>query len=188
MPRVAWKAFPILFGEIKDMPITDHSVQDRRRASQLEPRAQFVDWDRSRPYVSTSMRALEAAKCANAQGNVPGDEYHNALYRAFFAESRDISDPRVLLQLAADCRLDLDRFTSDFVAGYGRDLVIADYLEAREYWGALTTGVPLVIINGIPLVGAVPESSYDKLLGYAVTTIRNAQRLSKPADSKGIDA
>lgn len=164
---VRWKAFPILSGEIKALPITEHSIRDRRNASRQEPRAKFVDWgDPDRPYVTTSMRSLEAAKCAARQGDEMADRYHWALYRAFFAQARDVSDPGVLVQVASESGLDTTRFAEDFVAGVGRKAVLGDYHEAIEYWGALTQGVPLVIVGIVPMVGSIPEESYTNVIEY----------------------
>lgn len=166
--RFTWKAFPIIFGNLPAMPITEHSRRDRQKASAQEPAATFIDWPADKTYVSTSMRALEAMKCAIAQNRALADKYHWALYRAFFAQGEDISEPSVLIRIAAECGLDLNRLSRDFVTGMGQPAVMADFAEAVEYWGVLTNGVPLVIIGGIPLVGAVPEESYRKVINHAL--------------------
>lgn len=157
-----------MFGEIKGLPITEHSVRDRRNASRQEPRAEFVDWGPpDRLYASTSMRSLEAFKCAALQSAELADRYHWALYRSFFARARDISDPGVLVEIAAECGLDAARFAKDFVSGHGRNSVMSDYHEAVEYWGVLTQGIPLVIVGTTPMVGAVPQESYEAVIHHA---------------------
>jgi predicted DsbA family dithiol-disulfide isomerase len=175
--KIKWKSFPIIFENLSGRPITEHGREDRRKAAAQEPKAEFMEWKPpERPYVATSMRALEAAKCAAAQ-NDRDSPYHWALYRAFFAEARDISDPAVLVGLAGQCGLDICRFANDFVSGAGKPGVMADFTEAVEFWGILTSGVPLVIIGGIPLVGAVPEDSYTKIIDHALALQRTARML-----------
>jgi predicted DsbA family dithiol-disulfide isomerase len=174
--RIVWKTFPIVIGEIH-MPITKHSIDDRRTAGRDEARAVFAPWgDEGREYVSTSLRACEAAKCAFDQGEAEGERYHRKLYQAFFAESRDISDPGVLVKLALECGLDVARFGDAFISGRGREAVMSDYHEAREFWGALTNGVPLAVIGNTPLVGAVPQASYLKVADHVRREAAMARR------------
>ncbi len=57
------------------------------------------------PVQPRSRKALEAAEFAREKGLY--DEMHNALFRAFFEDGRDIGDVEVILDVAAPVGLDL---------------------------------------------------------------------------------
>jgi len=50
-----------------------------------------------------SRRAQELSKWAEEKGK--GDEIHDALFRAYFEQARDIGDPAVLAEIAARCEV-----------------------------------------------------------------------------------
>jgi predicted DsbA family dithiol-disulfide isomerase len=113
------------------------------------------------------MPALQASKCAKWQGEQAFTRYHLALYEAFFKKNRNISDPEVLVDMAKECELDVDKFVSDFEGGIVREQVLAEYEEGHsqfEGWG-----VPLVIIGDrYPIVGAVPIDVYRRAIGLCL--------------------
>jgi predicted DsbA family dithiol-disulfide isomerase len=104
-----------------------------------------------------------AGKCALRQGVSAFERFHTAVFRALFGESRDISDVDVLLELAAEAGLDVDRFQADLDDSAHEEAVLAEFEEARaEYEG---WGVPLAIIGGrYPVVGAAPIEMYRRAI------------------------
>jgi predicted DsbA family dithiol-disulfide isomerase len=79
----------------------------------------------------TILPAFEAVKCAERQGIEVADALAWAIRVAFFRDSRCVSLRHVLLDLAEDVGLDVDRFTADFDGGIAKRQVID---EAREGW------------------------------------------------------
>jgi len=112
--NISWRSYPLVPGEIPNRRITPHSAEGRRRADLEEETISFEPWDADQAYPSSSMPALRAAKCAQLQGEEAFHHFHISLFKAFFEESRDISDRQVLLSLAEEAGLDVERFSSDF--------------------------------------------------------------------------
>jgi len=142
-------------------PISGHSVEARERAAH-EEEGFFRPWPEEQPYVSSSIPAHIAGKCALAQGQAAFERFHHAVFSAFFHDGCDISDRDVLLGLVADAGLDVERFCTDFGDSAPREReVMAEYEQARIEYGGW--GVPLAIFDGrIPLGGAVPIEMYHR--------------------------
>lgn len=95
--------------------------------------------------------AHEAALFAEAESK--GWELHRALYRAYWAEARDIGDRDVLCRLAEECGLDADSLDRALAEGRYREEV-----DRRQAWarGQGIAGVPTFIFGDglFALVGA----------------------------------
>lgn len=80
----------------------------------MDPKAFFLQLDErgrkmgvrfgSQPLMSNSRMALEGGEFAKAHGRY--EAYHEAVFRAFFTDSRDIGDQKVILDLARGVGLD----------------------------------------------------------------------------------
>ncbi len=151
------------------MQISPHSAEGRCRAALEEESISFRPWDPSQPYPTSSLPALRAVRCAQLQGEEEFQRLHIALFKAFFEDSRNIADREVLLSLAEDVGLDVERFTSDFDQGLQESKVLAEYQDAkREYEG---WGVPLAIIGDrYPAGGAVPIDIYRRAVDLCLAT------------------
>ncbi len=167
--EVRWKSYALLMGRVEARSISAHSRGSRLRASQEEPDAPFRPWEESKPYITSSLPALEAAKCAQLQGEEAFRAYHSFLFRAFFAESRDISDPEVLLDMAIELGLDAERFRADLGSEKQKVTVISEHLELMSEYGEVASGVPMVVVDrGQPVVGAAPLQLYARLIDQAL--------------------
>ncbi len=138
------------------------SAQARERAGIEEESICFRPWESGKPYPATSFPAQRAARCAQQQDGNAFLRFHMAVFRAFFTESQDIGDRQVLVTLAGEAGLDVERFTADYDS-MPDEAVMATYRDARaayEGWG-----IPLVIIGGhYPIAGASPEAVYRRAI------------------------
>ena len=108
-----------------------------------------------RTHTYNSRLAQELAKWADSQ---PGFEaIHQALYRAYFVESRNIGDPEVLVDIAKKVGLPEDEARTVLLDRTYKEAVEADWQKARRYG---ITGVPSFVAGGTKVVGAQP---YDVL-------------------------
>jgi predicted DsbA family dithiol-disulfide isomerase len=108
-----------------------------------------------RTHTYNSRLAQELAKWADSQ---PGfGAIHQALYRAYFVEGRNIGDVDVLVDIARSVGLPEDQARTVLVERTFRDLVDQDWQKARRYG---ITGVPSFVAGGTKVVGAQP---YDVL-------------------------
>jgi predicted DsbA family dithiol-disulfide isomerase len=139
-----------------------HYTKSWLRVAEDEPRAAFRVWQGDAGPPSHSVPAHLAAKAAAALGELPGRRMRDRLFRAYFAENRDISDPTALLALWRELGLPEAAFDRCADSELLRQ-VLADHAEAIER-GA--TGVPAVCIEGddFVLTGAQPEAVYLRWL------------------------
>jgi predicted DsbA family dithiol-disulfide isomerase len=95
-------------------------------------------------------------------------ELIDTIFRAFFEAGRDISNPLVLVQLAAEAGVD-ESVRESFTAGpLGRDEVLA---EERRLRGLGVDGVPNLLLNSRVLVpGAADVPTYIQALDQALFT------------------
>ena len=157
------KAYALIPGAEPGRRPTSHSLQDRLRARREGEKdgLEFNPWPPDKPAPSSSIPALEAAKCATLQGEGAFIAYDLALFKAFFQECRDLTDWEVLIELAHRVGLDVDRFIRDQDGGSQRHLVMAEFLECLNDFGPYAQGVPLVSFNNSPpLVGCAPIEVY----------------------------
>ena len=104
-----------------------------------------------RTHTYNSRLAQELAKWADSQ---PGFEaIHQALYRAYFVESRNIGDPEVLVDIAKKVGLPEDEARTVLLDRTFKEAVDADWQNARRYG---ITGVPSFVAGGTKVVGAQP--------------------------------
>jgi predicted DsbA family dithiol-disulfide isomerase len=136
------------------------------RVAADEPRAPFVPWASDAGPPSHSVPAHVAAKAAGALGDEAGARMRDRLFRAYFTESRDISDRATLAALWGEVGLDAARFPASEDPSLVRQ-VFADHEEAQAL-GA--TGVPAARLAEMDfvLVGAQPEAVYERWLTRAL--------------------
>ena len=145
------------------------SAMARQRAGFEEESISFRQWELSEPYPTSSLPALQAAKCAWLQGEQAFLPYHIALFKAFFEESRDISDREVLITLAKENGLDVDRFVADFDLGSQENEIFTEYEDIQanyEGWG-----IPVAIVGGrYPVLGASPSAVYRRAIDLCLAS------------------
>jgi len=112
-----------------------------------------------RTHTYNSRLAQELAKWADSQ---PGFEsIHDALYRAYFVDGRNIGDPEILIDIARSVGLP-DAAAREVLANRTlRDAVDADWEESRRRG---ITGVPSFIAGKYKVVGAQPYNVLADML------------------------
>ena len=111
-----------------------------------------------RTHTYNSRLAQELAKWADSQPGFEG--IHQALYRAYFVEGKNIGDPRVLVDIAKRTGLPEDEARTVIDERTFKDLVDLDWEKARRYG---ITGVPSFVAGNTKVVGAQP---YEVLAEY----------------------
>ena len=104
------------------------------------------------PFGINSRSALVGEKAASRMGR--GNDFHDAVMRAYWGDARDISDRSVLADCAGEVGLDRSRFEAAFDDSSFDRLVQADVDQARTYG---INSVPALVFNDKYLVsGAQP--------------------------------
>ncbi len=94
------------------------------------------------PVQPRSRKALEAAEFAREKGLY--DEMHNALFRAFFEDGRDIGDVEVILDVAAPVGLDLSELRMALAEDRYTEKVLADEELSRKLG---VSSVPTMLVT-----------------------------------------
>lgn len=123
--------------------------------------------DRSHTY--NSRLAQELGTWAETQPG--GGEVHDALYRAYFVDRRNIGDIDVLVDIACAVGLPADEARVVLEERRFKDAVDADWAKSHQYG---VTGVPTFVAGGRGVVGAQPCATLERLMGAAGAKRRDA--------------
>ena len=115
-----------------------------------------------RTHTYNSRKAQELGKWADTIEN--GDLLHDALYRAYFVDAKNIGDIEILVKLAETNRFDGDVVRKILLDGQFSAAVDEDWAKSRSYG---VTGVPTFVAGGYGVVGAQPYEALEKLMKEA---------------------
>jgi predicted DsbA family dithiol-disulfide isomerase len=112
-----------------------------------------------RTHTYNSRLAQELGKWADTQPG--GEAFHDAMFRAYFVEGRDISKPVVLLEIAQRVGLPVDAGREVLEKRTFKAAVDADWKLSRQYG---VTGVPTFVVGRHGVVGAQPYEALEQLV------------------------
>ena len=119
----------------------------------------------ARTHTYNSRLAQELAKWAETKPG--GEAIHDALFKAYFADGRNIGDPAVLVDVARSVGLPADEAADVLTERRYRAAVDADWAKSREYG---VTGVPTFVAGARRVVGAQPYEALVQLVGQRNAT------------------
>jgi len=119
------------------------------------------------PYGNRSMTfnsrlAQELGKWADGQPG--GEAIHDALFKAYFVDGKNIGDAEVLVELARSVGLAADQAREVVEKRSYRAAIDADWAKSREYG---VTGVPTFVAGAQGVVGAQPYEALEQLVRQA---------------------
>ncbi len=162
---IRWRAFP-LHPETPPEGLSlaalfrGRSVNIREQMLRLKnvARELGLPWsDREMTY--NSRLAQELGKWAEEKGH--GDEFHMAVYRAYFVDLRNISDAGELIRIARSVGLSGAGAREILETGICREAVDSDWALSRKLG---VTAVPTYLIGGDAVVGAYPYEVLEDFL------------------------
>jgi predicted DsbA family dithiol-disulfide isomerase len=166
--KIEWVHFPLH----PDTPAEGRSLADLfagRSVDVITMQAQMKERMTAEglPYGNRTMTynsrlAQELGKWADTQPG--GEAIHDALFRAYFVEARDISRPDVLLDIVARVGLPVEAARQVFEQRTFKAAVDADWALARRYG---ITGVPTFVAGRYGVVGAQPYEALEQLVRKA---------------------
>ncbi len=152
-----------------DTPAAGISMAELYAGRNIDPEAMYVRMKRlmdaeglpynRRTHTYNSRLAQELGKWADTQPG--GAALHNAIYKAYFVDGRNIGDPGILIELAQSVGLDAEAARDVLTSRRFKDAVDADWAKSREYG---VTGVPTFVAGGYGAVGAQPYDVLEQLL------------------------
>jgi predicted DsbA family dithiol-disulfide isomerase len=166
--KVEWVHFPLH----PDTPAEGRALSDLFAGRNVDRKAMHAQMKarmdaEGLPYGERTMTynsrlAQELGKWADTQPG--GEAIHDALFRAYFVEARDISQPAVLLEIARHVGLSADGAALVLEKRTFKDAVDADWKLSREYG---VTGVPTFVAGRYGVVGAQPYEALEDLVRKA---------------------
>ena len=115
-----------------------------------------------RTHTYNSRLAQELGIWGDTQPN--GEAIHDALYRAYFVDARNIGNVDVLLKIVEETGLSVGGAREVLDSREFKGAVDADWAKSRETG---VTGVPTFIAGGFGVVGAQPFEALEKLIKEA---------------------
>ncbi len=168
--KVEWVHFPLH----PDTPPEGRALADLFAGRNVDRRAMHAQMKarmdgEGLPYGERSMTynsrlAQELGKWADTQPG--GEAIHDALFRAYFVQARDISRPAVLLEIAQQVGLPVDGAREVLEKRTFKDAVDADWALSRRYG---VTGVPTFVAGRHGVVGAQTYEVLEQLVREAAS-------------------
>ena len=168
--KVEWVHFPLH----PDTPAEGRSLEDLFRGRSVDRKAMHAQMKarmdaEGLPYGERTMTynsrlAQELGKWADTQPG--GGALHDALFRAYFVEARDISRPAVLLEIVERVGLPVAAAREVLEQRTFKDAVDRDWELSRRYG---VTGVPTFVAGDRGVVGAQPYEVLERLVRQAAS-------------------
>ena len=146
------RALSALFGGDEADRQTRHAQMKARMTAEGLPYGE-------RTMTYNSRLAQELGKWADTQPG--GEALHDALFRAYFVDACDISQPAVLLDVAQRVGLSVEGAREVLEKRTFKDAVDADWKLSRQYG---ITGVPTFVVGRYGVVGAQPYEALEQLV------------------------
>jgi predicted DsbA family dithiol-disulfide isomerase len=113
----------------------------------------------NRTMTYNSRLAQELASWAEPQPG--GEAIHDALFRAYFVDGKNIGDNAVLLEIVRNIGLDEAKAREVIEKRTHKAAVDADWEKSRRYG---VTGVPTFVVGDRGVVGAQPYEALEQLV------------------------
>ena len=166
--NIQWVHFPLH----PETPPEGQSLEDLFRGRNVDRKAMHAQMKarmdaEGLPYGERTMTynsrlAQELGKWADTQPG--GEAIHDALFRAYFVEARDISRPEVLLEIVAQVGLPVDAAREVIEKRTFKAAVDDDWKLSRQIG---VTGVPTFVAGRYGVVGAQPYEALEELVRKA---------------------
>ncbi|MBI4522226.1 MAG: DsbA family oxidoreductase [Deltaproteobacteria bacterium] len=118
-----------------------------------------LPYNRERNMSYNSRLAQELAKWAESKGK--GDEIHDAIFRAYFVDLKNIARREVLLDIVGKIGLPADEAAEVLESRSFKEAVDADWQRCAQLG---VTAVPTFVVNRYALVGAHPYEALEELV------------------------
>lgn len=110
-----------------------------------------------------SRRAQELSKWAESKGKA--DEIHDALFRAYFVDVKNIGKTEVLAKIAEENGLPADEATDVLLSGSFKEAVDSDWRRCAAYG---VNAVPTFLASKYLMVGAQPYEELERLIQHVM--------------------
>ena len=166
--KIEWVHFPLH----PETPVEGRSLADLFSGRGVDRKAMHAQMKarmdaEGLPYGERTMTynsrlAQELGKWADTQPG--GEAIHDAMFRAYFVEARNIGDPVVILEIVKQAALSVDDAREVIEKRTFKDAVDEDWALSRQLG---VTGVPTFVAGRYGVVGAQPYETLERLVEKA---------------------
>jgi predicted DsbA family dithiol-disulfide isomerase len=166
--KIEWVHFPLH----PETPVEGRSLADLFAGRGVDRKAMHAQMKarmdaEGLPYGERTMTynsrlAQEVGKWADTQPG--GEAIHDAMFRAYFVEARNIGDPVVILEIVKQAGLSVDDAREVIEKRTFKDAVDEDWALSRQLG---VTGVPTFVAGRYGVVGAQPYETLERLVEKA---------------------
>ena len=166
--KIEWVHFPLH----PETPVEGRSLADLFAGRGVDRKAMHAQMKarmdaEGLPYGERTMTynsrlAQEVGKWADTQPG--GEAIHDAMFRAYFVEARNIGDPDVILDIVKQVGLSVDEAREVIEKRTFKDAVDEDWALSRQLG---VTGVPTFVAGRYGVVGAQPYETLERLVERA---------------------
>ncbi len=150
---------------VEDLPYSPEQWAQMQEALRRSAAEEGLDVGK-RPKVSNTHRALMAGEYARVEEAERFPAFHEALFKGYFAEGRDLGDPAVVEDIARSSGLDVGRMTKALDGGEYEGAITATTETARQLG---ITGTPTYVFDKrFVVVGAQPTEALLQAIDAAV--------------------
>ena len=147
------------------------STEKELIAKYVEAGVLRIEW-RDFPYLGKeSVKAAHAARAAAEQGKFW--DFHDAMYASQFPPNNGQITDDYLTGVAKKTGLDVGRFTKDMDSALAAKLVQHDFDEGMS---AGITGTPSFLVNGVPIIGAMPLADFERTIEQAKSAAQKSDQ------------
>ncbi len=136
----------------------NYDIEARQREMRERMAAEGLPYG-NRTMTYNSRLAQELGKWADTQP--AGGKIHDALFKAYFVDGRNIGDKEELIRIAESAGLDAEKAREVLEKRIFKDAVDEDWGKSRAYG---ITGVPTFVAGGYGVVGAQPYEALAQLV------------------------
>ena len=168
---IEWKSFMLRSTEVGRKTREEFIAYTRNWTRMPEADARLevtAPWASEHEHPSHSLPALAASKLTATYGPDVEEAFHRAMFKAYFADNRTISDSGVIASLAGDCGLDPVEFAAEYRAreqALGAE-VIRDHDDAVRLG---ISAIPTIVVDDrVSIPGAQDTATYIRVFEQLV--------------------
>jgi predicted DsbA family dithiol-disulfide isomerase len=137
----------------------------RNQRMKLNMDREGLPFNAERNMSYNSRLAQELSKWAEDKGK--GDEVHDALFRAYFVDVKNIGKIESLVEIAETLGLPADEATDVLLSGKYKDAVDEDWRRCAAYG---VNAVPTFLAGRYLMVGAQPYEELERLVQHVINS------------------
>jgi predicted DsbA family dithiol-disulfide isomerase len=159
--QIKFTQFPLHPETPEEGNVRGPEIIARNQRMKVNMEREGLPFNAERNMSFNSRRAQELSKWAEEKGK--GDEAHDALFRAYFVDVKNIGKVEPLVEIAQGIGLPADEATDVLLSRKYKDAVDDDWRRCAAYG---VNAVPTFLAGKYQMVGAQPYEELERLIQH----------------------